>query len=181
MKNSRDLLLRQLAHYAPLDAADKNQAKRIELFVTGNPHCFERTNLVGHITGSAWVMNREGTHVLLTHHRKLNKWLQLGGHADGDPNILTVALKEAREESGLQNIEPVSNDIFDVDIHPIPERKNEPAHLHYDIRFAFVADSAAPIAVSAESHELAWVPLEGLDQLTDEPSMLRMREKWLKK
>src|SRR5215510_11521790 len=91
-------------------------------FVAANPNCFERSLQIGHVTGSAWIVDLDRTHALLTHHRKLNKWLQLGGHADGDPDILRVALREAREESNLDAIRPVSENIFDVDIHVIPAR-----------------------------------------------------------
>lgn len=89
------------------------------------------------MTGSAWLLNPDGTKVLLTHHKKLNRWLQFGGHSDGESNTWNVALREVTEESGIQNIQFVSSDIFDVDIHTIPEnsKKNEPEHKHYDIRF----------------------------------------------
>ena len=89
----------------------------------------------GHITGSAWVVDPAGSRLLLTHHRKLGKWLQLGGHSDGEPDTLAVALREAREESGLR-VRPISNAVLDIDIHTIPALKGEPAHLHYDVRFA---------------------------------------------
>ncbi len=129
------------------------------------------------MTGSAWIVDCERTHALLTHHRKLDKWLQLGGHADGDPDILRVALREAREESSLEAIRPVSEEIFDVDIHAIPARGGEPAHFHYDVRFLLEADRAAALAVSEESRSLAWVPLDRVAELNGEESVLRMVRK----
>src|SRR5437773_8684321 len=119
-------------------------------FVEANVDCFERSLQIGHITGSAWIVDRDRTHALLTRHRKLNKWLQLGGHADGDPDILRVALREAREESNLDAIRPVSEAIFDVDIHLIPERAGEPEHLHYDVRFLLEADRGSPLLATSE-------------------------------
>ncbi len=147
-------------------------------FVNDHDDCFERSQLAGHVTGSAWLVNAAGTHVLLTHHRKLNRWLQLGGHADGHQNALEVALQEAREESGIQHISTLSTKLFDVDIHEIPAQKNEPAHFHYDARFAFQATGSNDFTVSEESHALAWVDICDLASHTDETSMLRMAEKW---
>jgi len=120
------------------------------------------------------VVDLERAHALLTHHRKLNKWLQLGGHADGDSDILRVALREAREESGLATIRPVSTAIYDIDIHVIPARGSEPEHLHYDVRFLLEADRAAPLLASRESRSLAWTPLTRIAELNPEESMARM-------
>jgi 8-oxo-dGTP pyrophosphatase MutT (NUDIX family) len=148
--------------------------ERLRRFIAEHPDCFERSLQVGHITGSAWVVDRERTHALLTHHRKLNKWLQLGGHADGDPDILRVALREAREESSLEEIRAVSESIFDIDIHVIPARGGEPEHLHYDVRFLLEAERGAPLVASHESRSLAWAPLSGIAALNPEESMIRM-------
>ncbi len=147
-------------------------------FVRSEPQCFERTLAKGHITGSAWIVSEDGGEVLLTHHRKLDRWLQLGGHADGDADVLAVALKEAREESGLEDFEPLGGGIFDLDIHPIPARKDEPEHLHYDVRFVLRATGPTAYTVSEESHDLRWVRLEEVVGLTEEKSMLRMVRKW---
>ncbi|MDZ7646212.1 MAG: NUDIX hydrolase [Cytophagales bacterium] len=89
----------------------------------------------GHITGSAWIVDPSNTQALLVHHAKLNKWVQPGGHADGDENILQVALREAEEETGLKNFKVLSDPPFDVDIHLIPERADFPEHFHFDIRY----------------------------------------------
>ena len=149
-------------------------AAALRQFVETHPDCFERSLQIGHITGSAWIVDRDRSCALLTHHRKLNKWLQLGGHADGDPDILQVALREAREESGLRDIRAVSEDIFDVDIHVIPARGGEPEHRHYDVRFLLEADRNAPLTASLESRSLAWIPLERIAGLNAEESMARM-------
>src|ERR1019366_3306840 len=115
----RTPLLDKLRAYRPSDAHEARMAEQLRLFVEAHADCFERSLAIGHVTGSAWIVDRDRTHTLLTHHRKLDKWLQLGGHADGDLDILRVALREAREESGLEAIRPVSEEIFDVDIHTI--------------------------------------------------------------
>ncbi|MFK7851315.1 MAG: NUDIX hydrolase [Akkermansiaceae bacterium] len=149
-------------------------------FVRSEPACFERSCQHGHITGSAWVVNGDGTEVLLTHHRKLNCWLQLGGHADGNCDVLSVAIAEAEEESGLVDFSHVGPGIFDIDIHPIPARKGEPEHLHYDVRYVLKANGSLEYTVSDESHDLRWVKLEDVQTLTSEESMMRMVEKWQK-
>ncbi len=149
-------------------------AELLRQFVETHTDCFERSLSVGHVTGSAWILDRQRAFALLTHHRKLDKWLQPGGHADGDSDILRVAMREAREESGLEEIRPVSEDIFDVDIHAIPARKTEPAHLHYDVRFLLEADRNAPLALSEESRSLRWVALDRIAQLNPEESIARM-------
>ena len=142
--------------------------------------CYERTHLPGHITGSAWITTPERDSVLLVHHAKLNRWLQPGGHADGDENVLRVALREAEEETGLQTFKIVTELPFDVDIHLIPERKDFPAHHHYDVRFLVEAAREEKIVVSEESHDVKWVPLSELERYTTEQSVLRMKAKLLR-
>jgi 8-oxo-dGTP pyrophosphatase MutT (NUDIX family) len=132
----------------------------------------------GHITGSAWLVDTTGSRVVLTHHKKLGKRLQLGGHADGNSDVLSVALREATEESGLRDIVVVAPTIFDLDVHPIPERANEPSHRHYDLRFALQATGSDKFQVSAESNQLAWVDIDRVADYTDEPALLRMAAKW---
>lgn len=177
----RNDLLSKLRHYRDRFPSEQDVADRLIGFVESHPDCFERSLEVGHITGSAWLVNKAGTHVLLTHHRKLNAWLQLGGHADGNTDILDAALQEALEESGIRELEPVSTDVFDIDIHLIPARKNEPEHYHHDIRFAFRCTGSEAYTVSNESHDLAWVETERLEEYSTEESMLRMARKWLKR
>lgn len=174
-------LLQLLKDYRPCDADDAACARRFARFVADEPRCFERTLEVGHVTGSAWVVDATGGRVLLTHHAKLDIWVQPGGHCDGDPDVAAVARREAEEETGLTALQIVDTAVFDLDIHPIPARGAVPAHEHFDVRFAFrVPDGASDtFVVSEESHALAWVPLELLERRTRERSMLRMRGKWL--
>ena len=174
----RQHLLTLLKDYSPRSDYERETRDAITAFVKEHIDCFMRELLVGHITGSAWVVNKAMTKTLLTHHNKLDKWLQLGGHCDGDSDVLRVALREAVEESGVYDIVPHSPDIFDLDIHKIPERRTEtvvePAHLHYDIRFLLIADESEPLAITAESKDLQWVELDNVQQLTNEESMRRM-------
>jgi 8-oxo-dGTP pyrophosphatase MutT (NUDIX family) len=175
----RTEVLKLLRNYAsrPLEAHEAEMTAATIRFVETHEDCFSRTQLSGHLTGSAWIVDASRTRTLLTHHRKLDKWLQLGGHADGDPDLLAVALREGREESGLTKLRVVSPEIFDLDRHWIPERKTEPAHWHYDLRFMIEADPAEPFAVSDESHDLAWVEVARVTALNPEESMARMVRK----
>src|SRR5437016_108279 len=124
----RNKLIEQLHKYQPKDSSELLSKDQMLGFINKYENCFERSLEIGHITASSWLLNKEKTGALLMHHAKLNKWVQLGGHCDGESDVLTVAIKEAQEESGIQNIIALSNDIFDIDIHFIPENPKEKAH-----------------------------------------------------
>jgi 8-oxo-dGTP pyrophosphatase MutT (NUDIX family) len=164
-----------------LDARERAVIADTIQFVEAHEDCLQRTCVPGHLTGSAWIVTPDRSRVLLTHHLKLDKWLQLGGHADGEEDLLAVALREAREESGLTELHAVSTEILDVDRHWIPPRKSDPGHYHYDLRFLIEATSPeAPLLVTHESKDLAWVKLENVAALNPEESMARMVRKTLK-
>lgn len=173
----RGQILNALDRYLARYPNERNVVARFDAFVRGEPRCFERDCWTGHVTGSAWVVDGSGTRVLLTHHRKLGRWLQLGGHSDGNHDSLEVALREAVEESGL-DVRPLSTALFDVDIHPIPARGAEPEHAHFDARYALQVVGPESFATSEESHALEWVPIDAIDHFTNEPSMVRMATKW---
>ena len=173
----RQLLLTALDSYASRYPAERAQVEPFSDFINGNLHCFERSSLEGHVTGSAWIIDARHERCLLTHHKKLNRWLQPGGHCDGNGDIAEVARREAYEESGLASLKLVSSEIFDIDIHAIPARKAEPEHLHYDVRFLFECGGDENYVISDESHDLAWVPLAGVLNYSSEESVLRMVRK----
>ena len=143
-----------------------------------HPRSFHRDHLPGHITGSAWIVNSNFSKVLLVHHAKLGRWLQPGGHADGDEPALNVALREAEEETGLKTFTLMTPSIFDIDIHVIPARNNFPEHLHYDVRFLLQASEDDRLMISDESSDMKWFPLTELATLTENaPSIMRMVHK----
>jgi 8-oxo-dGTP pyrophosphatase MutT (NUDIX family) len=170
----RNPLLQLLAIHQPFTPEEVQFKQQMIEFINQNPDCFERSLLIGHITGSAWIVDKSRQFTLLTHHRKLDKWFQTGGHCDGDSDVLNVAMKEAMEETGLTDIQAISSNIFDIDIHEIPERKSVPTHLHYDVRFLLEADKTEPLIISSESSDLAWVELPKVSQLNDSQSIMRM-------
>lgn len=143
-------------------------------------NCFERSLLSGHITASAWVLTPDYRKVALLHHKKLDRWLQPGGHADGDENVERVALKELQEETGIVDVNSIRDSFFDLDIHTIPVRKEVPEHEHFDIRFAFVANHPDQLRKNDESNEVAWIAIDQLEQFVEnDASVLRMKEKTL--
>jgi 8-oxo-dGTP pyrophosphatase MutT (NUDIX family) len=169
-----------LAHYTPADATEQRHKADTEAFLAATPACTSRSTLQGHVTASAWILSPAGDAALLTHHKKLNRWLQLGGHVDDDDaSIQAAALREAEEESGLQGLRLLDTALFDLDVHPIPAKAAEPAHIHYDFRFLMQAASDV-FTVSAESHNLAWIALADLAQQLDpieQAGLLRMVKK----
>lgn len=172
-------LLEKLHEFRPSSQRDVDCRNQFVKFVEGHPDCFERSLEIGHVTGSAWIVNRERSRCLLTYHKKLESWLQLGGHADGNPDVLDVALSEGREESGIVQILPLSTEIFDLDIHRIPAHKAVPEHYHYDVRFLCETDEGCPLTISDESNDLRWLTAEEVLARTSEESVLRMLRKTL--
>jgi 8-oxo-dGTP pyrophosphatase MutT (NUDIX family) len=170
-------LVNSLHDYQTSFQEEKDFVNRFLSLLLDKP-CYERSHLPGHITGSAWIVDSSRTRVLLVHHAKLNKWVQPGGHADGDENILRVALKEAEEETGLKEFCVIDSlKPFDIDIHRIPKRIEFPEHFHYDVRFLLEADPNTLIHVSEESHDVKWIKLNDLEKYNQERSVLRMKEK----
>ena len=154
---------------------------RFRAFVAAHTDCLVRTCLVGHITASAWIEDDVGARCLLLHHKKLGRWLQLGGHVDGEPHVEHAALREAQEESGMRAFGFVHWGAalvpLDLDVHPIPARRDEPAHEHWDVRFWLRAAPGQDLVRPDEANDLRWVTVGELPQLTTEASVLRLPQK----
>ena len=166
-----------LRRHAPADEPEAHDRDRILAFVLRHECPFDRAIAEGHLTGSAITVSADGTRVLLLHHRKLDRWLQPGGH--GDPDETTgeeVALREALEESGIRGLalHPTAERPLDVDVHDIPARGSEPAHEHLDLRYLVVAPPDAVISPAlAELHEIRWVPWGEVEALSPDPGLRR--------
>ena len=174
------------AYPSRLHNFDLETARLFLDFAEQHPRCFERSHSPGHMTGSALVMNGDLTKVLLTHHKKLGMWLQLGGHADGHPITHQVAMTEALEESGIRSLRflPYEKEAFgtsftslplpfDLDRHLIPANGRDPEHYHYDVRYLLISDSSENPVVSEESHDVRWFTLDEARTVTRELSMER--------
>jgi 8-oxo-dGTP pyrophosphatase MutT (NUDIX family) len=174
---TREELIKAIESYET-PYADESLFRPAFMELLRHPRSFFRDHLPGHMTGSAFIIDLTGKFVFLTHHAKLNKWFQPGGHADGDENIIAVAMREAREETGLTTLGLVNNSIFDIDIHVIPARKDFPLHDHYDVRILLTASKEENYVITEESNDLAWIPLAEVNRLTNyNQSISRMVEK----
>ena len=151
-------LVRALAAYAPGDDGESRSVAAIRDFLVRSPLAFSRANPEGHITASAVVMSSSGGDFLLVRHRKLDRWLQPGGHFEpSDDSAFAAALREAREETGIEAFAfPIGDRILDVDVHPIPAHGEDPPHVHYDIRHLFAVERPA----SSLPEETRWLSLE---------------------
>jgi len=180
-----DSFLAALAAHVATDHDEENHRRRMAQFVVSNRHdWWKRSTRDGHVTGSAWILNHAATHALLLHHRKLNLWVQPGGHLDdSDASPAAGAMREAQEETGIPNLILADTVVFDVDIHDIPARVGkhgtEPAHLHYDVRYLIMATDAR-VTISEESLDAKWMPLQALAQPSHERSIARMAKKSLR-
>lgn len=182
------ILSQQLENYrlsAPHNKnAAVNTARTLNLIAQYGAQAFDRSNFKGHITASAFVLSPDRTKILLMHHTKLDRWLQPGGHCEltdaqksgsATFELQNEAFREAHEETGAR-LKIITTNIFDIDIHDIPGRKDEPAHVHYDVRFLFEADPDALLTRNSESKDLAWLSITELNAITDQVSVLISQE-----
>ncbi len=173
-----NLLLARYREAWPLEAA---LVQRFVDFVAARSDCLLRSCGPGHITASAWIEDHTGELALLTHHKKLGRWLQLGGHVDGETAVERAALREAEEESGLSafTFQRWQDELvpLDLDVHSIPARAAEPQHDHWDVRFWLRAGAGQPLVLSAESNDLRWFSPAELRSVTTEESVLRLARK----
>jgi 8-oxo-dGTP pyrophosphatase MutT (NUDIX family) len=157
----------QLAAHETADEKEARDVRFVRDFLAAHPEdAHLRGQLAGHLTGSGFVLDHGRTKLLLLHHVRLNRWLQPGGHGEGEVDPRRIALREIEEETGLLpgDLDAFPNErILDVDVHRIPGRMHEPEHLHLDVRYGFVAREGAHARVSQESHALKWVPLQALE------------------
>lgn len=171
---NKDNILYLLDIYEPSHPEDRKFRREIVTFVEEHTDFASRSNFLGHLTVSAWIVSPDRSQVLLLHHRKLDRWLQPGGHIENDDSLLDAAIREAEEETGLSNLNPFSDYIFDLDIHLIPARKADPEHNHLDIRFLVEADPEEQLNISPESNSLRWFELDELVNLGLDWSVMRM-------
>ncbi|MDQ6808065.1 MAG: NUDIX hydrolase [Verrucomicrobiota bacterium] len=161
-----------------LRGEEANMRDRMIELLASEPDCFVRSCFPAHFTGSALVVSAEGSKTLLHHHGKLDRWLQFGGHCDGEEDVLQVARREAREESGIEALIVAAARPFDLDIHKIPARGAEPEHWHYDVRYVLIAPEDAVFSRSAESRELRWFTPDEMESLPLDAGLRRLVAKW---
>ena len=180
----RDLLIRELSEYRPGDLNEREHVWRtLELLHLRGAVASRHHFGPGHLTASAFIIDPQAEKILLHHHRRLNRWLQMGGHLDHGESPREAALREAREESGLQELAPANEEIFDVDVHTIPSGKGEPDHIHYDLRYLFTASVDGELKRSEEeSNELRWFDFDEAEKAMNEEAssrVLRKVRRWI--
>ena len=172
---ARLTLAEALRRHEPADPAEAAHRAAILALVENEPACFVRTTYSpGHVTGSAFIVRPDTGEVLLHHHRRLDAWLQMGGHDEGEHDPAATALREGAEESGLGDLTFLAPGILDLDVHEIPARAGQPAHGHHDVRYALATRSPDSICRdAAESHDLRWFSLDDAARLMNEPGATR--------
>lgn len=179
LESHQQLLAAELRNYRGVDGVEEAFRSRMLELVEGDPLFWHRDTLPGHITASAYIVAPTLDRMLLHFHRKLDRWLQVGGHDDGERHPALAVVREVAEESGLQQFdfygEPV---IFDLDIHPIPAKGNMPGHDHLDVRYLMIADPEQPLRpADGESQQLEWFTLEEADLRMNEAGASRVVNK----
>jgi len=155
--------------------------ERMQELLRTQPDCFKRSCFdPGHFTGSALLLSADRQKALLTHHRFLNCWLQLGGHCDGNPDVAAAALREAEEESGIPGLKLISDIPVNLDIHRIPAnpKKGEPPHLHFDVHYLVQAPENAVHQITEESIDLRWFTPEEALAVDNDSGLTRLIQRW---
>lgn len=172
---SRKKLIEAFRRYLVKYPSETKEVSNCMRFVEEYDDCFFRSCKLGHITTSTWIESKDGNSFLLTKHRKLKIWLQVGGHIEVGENLIEEGLREAREESGIQNFQVMSEEIFDFDRHVFPEYKGNPEHYHFDVRFYLKSlEDNDNIKISDESDDLKW--FQAIPE--NSGSFQRMFDKW---
>lgn len=170
-------LLKQLIDFVPSCPEEEADKEAFVAFVENNENCLSRENQAGHITVSAWIVNRDRTKVLFCYHNIYKSWSWIGGHADGDENLLTVAVKEAKEETGA-DVTPLSDKIFSLEILPVAghvrKGKYVPSHVHYNVTYLVYADENKALSVCEEENSaVGWIDISEIPEKSTEEWMIR--------
>lgn len=164
----------EIEKYCPSCEQEQRDKDVILDFMAKNEDAFLRTNLIAHMTASAWVVNKERDKVLMVYHNIYDSWSWTGGHADGEEDLLAVALRECREETGIKNVCPVSDQIFSLEVLTVDGhvKRGEyvPSHLHMNVTYLLEADDTQPLSVCEdENSDVRWFTLDGALNASTEP------------
>lgn len=170
----REKLINDLINYAPFNEQEQADRQMILSALKNENDIYYRTNLARHMTASAWVVNKSFDRVLMVFHKIYNSWSWLGGHADGDEDLLSVAIREVQEESGIQSVVPISKEIFSVESLTVDghEKKGHyvSSHLHLNVTYLLMADDSEDLKIKEDENSgVAWFTLEEALQKSTEP------------
>lgn len=183
----KEKLIAQVMNYTPVNEQEETDKATLLRWLQSNADISSRENLDGHLTASAWVVNPERTHVLMAYHKLYGSWAWLGGHADGDWNLFRVAEKETREESGIQQLKPVSEEPISLETLVVTghEKKGKyvPCHLHLNLTYLFEGDPAESLRCKPDENSgVSWIPMDALSDYSGEPWFVeRIYSKLVKK
>ena len=164
----------QIKNYRPWNEQERQDQALILAFLERNPDAFYRSNLLAHMTASAWVVNPQRSKVLMVYHRLYDSWSWAGGHADGEEDLLAVALREVREETGVQRLRPVTEEIYSLEVLTVDGHEKHgryvPSHLHLNVTYLLEAEEDQPLRVcEAENSGVAWFSLADALSASTEP------------
>ena len=174
---NRQDLINQLQSYQSFNEQEEaDRQVMLELLQTSD-NIFYRTNLLAHFTASAWVVNKAHTHVLMAFHNIYQTYAWLGGHADGEEDLLSVALREVKEESGIQTVKPITEGIYSLETIEVNghEKKGKyvPSHLHLNVTYLLEADDTESLHIKQdENSAVSWFPIDQVLEVVDEPWMV---------
>ena len=168
------MITKEIQKFCPFNEQEAADKAQMLAFLAGYPDAFCRENLLGHMTASAWIVNPRRDKVLMVWHNLYRSWSWTGGHADGEENLLQVALKEAREETGLKHIRPVTEEIFSLEILTVDGHEKRgvyvPSHLHLNVTYLLEASEEEPLSICPEENSgVAWFSLEEALAKSTEP------------
>ena len=171
---NRDELITQISEYCPCNEQEQADKKNILAFLSENDNAFLRENELAHMTASAWVVNHNRTKVLMVYHKIYDSWSWTGGHADGETDLLSVALREVTEETGIRHVRPVSENIFSLEVLTVDGHEKRgryvPSHLHMNVTYLLEADEEESLTVCEEENKgVAWFSLEDALKASSEP------------
>ena len=167
-------IYQQIKNYRPWNEQERQDQAVILAFLERNPDAFYRTNLLAHMTASAWVVNPQRSKVLMVYHRLYDSWSWAGGHADGEEELLAVALREVREETGVQRLRPVTEEIYSLEVLTVDGHEKHgryvSSHLHLNVTYLLEAEEDQPLRVcEAENSGVAWFSLADALSASTEP------------
>ncbi|MDO5444310.1 MAG: NUDIX hydrolase [Eubacteriales bacterium] len=173
-KNGLEKLRTELAEYTPWNEQEEKDRDVILSYINRFPNAFDRSNLIAHITASSWVINRKRDQVLLVYHNIYDSWSWTGGHADGETDLLSVAIREVREETGVKSVKPVSDKIFSLEVLTVDGHEKwgqyVPSHLHLNITYLLEANETEELRVcEGENKAVSWFPPEDALSASSEP------------
>ena len=174
--NRQDLINQLQAYHSFNDQEEADRQVMIGLLQTSKD-IFYRTNLLAHFTASAWVLNKTHTHVLMAFHNIYQTYAWLGGHADGEEDLLSVALREVQEESGIHTVKPITEDIYSLETIEVngheKNGKYVPSHLHLNVTYLLEADDTESLRIKQdENSAVNWFPIDQVLDVIDEPWMV---------